>query len=82
MKSEIVSFRPGSDLMQKIMADCHRRGISISEYMTQLVYGALETQNIFGDLKKSLVEMRAHLANGEDPEELIEVLDALIQILD
>ena len=82
MQSEIVSFRPGSDLMQKIMGECHRRNISISEYMTQLVYGALETQNIFSDLKKSLVAMRSHLVNGEDPEELIEVLDALNQIID
>ena len=82
MQSEIVSFRPGSDLIQKIMAECHRRGISVSEYMTQLVYGALETQNILVDLKESLLDMRAHVVNGEDPEELIEMLDTLTQIID
>jgi hypothetical protein len=82
MQSEVISFRPGSDLMQKIMAECHRRGISISEYMTQFVCGSLETQNILTDLKECLIDMRSHLVNGEDREELIEVLDALTQIID
>ena len=82
MQSEVISFRPGPELMPLIMADCHKRGVNATEYMIQLIYGAFETQKLLGLLKESLEGMRVHLANGEDPEELMQVLEDLIQIID
>lgn len=82
MTADVISFRPDAHLKQLIMSECHKRGISITEYMIQLVYGSFETQIVLDKTKECIEGIRSHLIDGEDPQELIEVMDALIEIID
>jgi hypothetical protein len=82
MTADVICFRPDADLKQLIMSECYKRGISVTEYMIQLVYGAFESKEALDKAKECLEGMRSHIINGEDPQELIEVVDALIEIID
>jgi len=82
MKAEVICFRPGQELMALIMSECHKREIGVTEYMIQLVYGALETEKAFKKVKEGLKAVRVHLSEGDDLEEAIEVLDAINQIIE
>ena len=82
MTADVICFRPGAYLQQKIMYQCYKRGISVTEYMVQLVYGAVENQKLLIKTKKYAEGIRSHIINGEDPQEWIEVVDALIKIVD
>jgi len=78
MKAEIISFRPGHELMTKIMADCEKLGITPTEWVLQKVYAAMDKTNDWSDLyriKKSIWNARRKLRWEGNQEEALEILD-------
>ncbi|MBM3454265.1 MAG: hypothetical protein FJX80_03865 [Bacteroidetes bacterium] len=78
MKAEVISFRPGHDLMKIIMADCERLGITATEWVLQKVYAAMDKKNEWSDLqriKNSIWNARRKLRWDGNLEQALEILD-------
>ena len=78
MKSEVISFRPGQELMTTIMADCEKLGITSTEWVIRKVYTAMEKNDQWAELsfiKKSIWNARRILRWHDNREQAIEILN-------
>lgn len=81
MQSEVISFRPGHEMMTLIMAECNRLEINTTDWVLMKIHSALEGDNARAELKR--VKSRARhihmqLKYFHDPEKAKALLDDLI----
>lgn len=78
MKSEVISFRPGHELMTTIMADCEKLEITPTDWVLKKIYAAMEKNNQWAELfriKRSIWNARRLLRWHDNQEQAIEILD-------
>jgi hypothetical protein len=81
MKGEVISFRPGHDLMIIIMADCEKNGITPTDWVLQKIYAAMDKNNQWAELpqiKRSILKVCRHLRWEINDEQSIETLEQVI----
>jgi hypothetical protein len=81
MQAEVISFRPGHELMTIIMAECNRLEINTTEWVLMKIHSALEEDNARAELKRVKIkaqEARRQLKLFHNPEKAKMLLDDLI----
>jgi len=78
MKAEVISFRPGHELMTIIMADCERLDITATDWVLRKVYAAMDKNSEWSDLhriKNLLGSARRKLRWEGNQEQALEILN-------
>lgn len=78
MKAEVISFRPGHELMTIIMADCDKLGVTPTDWVLQKIYTAIDKNQVWTELahiKRSISNVRRKLRWDDNLEQSIEILD-------
>jgi hypothetical protein len=81
MQAEVISFRPGHELMTIIMAECNRLEINTTEWVLMKIHSALEEDNARAELKRvksRALNIRMYLKHLHNPEKAKMLLDDLI----
>jgi len=81
MQAEVISFRPGHELMTIIMAECNRLEINTTDWVLMKIHSALEGDNARAELKRVKIkaqEARRQLKWFHNPEKAKMLLDDLI----
>jgi hypothetical protein len=81
MQAEVISFRPGHELMTIIMAECNRLEINTTEWVLMKIHSALDGDNARAELKRVKIkaqEARRQLKWLHNPEKAKMILDDLI----
>jgi hypothetical protein len=81
MQSEVISFRPGHEMMTIIMAECNRLEINTTDWVLMKIHSALEGDNARDEIKRvksRARQIRIYLKHFHDPEKAKMLLDDLI----
>jgi hypothetical protein len=77
MEAEIICFRPGTDLMMEIMAECDLLGISRTDYVLRKIYSAKMIEKELQRISRKIGRVIVSLNTSDSPNPAIEMLDEL-----
>ena len=77
MEAEIICFRPGTDLMMEIMAECDLLGISRTDYVLRKIYSAKMIEKELQRISRKIGRVIFSLNTSDGPNPAIEMLEEL-----
>jgi len=77
MEAEIICFRPGTDLMMEIMAECDLLGISRTDYVLRKIYSAKMIEKELQRISRKIGRVIFSLNTSDSPNPAIELLEEL-----
>ena len=77
MEAEIICFRPGTDLMMEIMAECDLLGISRTDYVLRKIYSAKMIEKELQRISRKIGRVIFSLNTSDSPNPAIEMLEEL-----
>lgn len=77
MEAEIICFRPGTDLMMEIMAECDLLGISRTDYVLRKIYSAKMIEKELQRISRKIGRVILSLNTSDSPNPAIEMLEEL-----
>ena len=77
MEAEIICFRPGTDLMMEIMAECDLLGISRTDYVLRKIYSAKMIEKELQRISRKIGRVIFSLNTSDGPNQAIEMLEEL-----
>ena len=81
MQAEVLSFRPGQELMTEILSECNTLKINSTEWVLMKIHSSIAYSKERDEIKRRIKRIGFHLKYTDDPIKALELVEKLIDFM-